>query len=288
MVPVGVGNNSTPINVLLLQTGFGDSDISHFCESSKDFDTQSEPLTDGLLGPSDSWDDRDEEAGIVDAEGDVDDEGPGGSEDGGEGDDTRLVGTKRKGKGKAQAQKKHVEVDEKKPTAPRPGKSMPVPTQKRTSKSAIDKFSEIAAKEEETTQKVIELKKTKLKASADREIAKVKSKAEIKMNQDRLRAELEMKKMEYEYQLKIAATQPGGAPLQPFSSLHKIPMFRGQSTDSSVLNSFTSSGHWNEAVASSSSRATQRSEPTFTEQLQDNSTDFDFSELNSLNNYYSK
>ena len=69
MVPVGVGNNSTPINVLLLQTGFGDSDISHFRESSKDFDTQSEPLTDGLLGPSDSWDDGDEEAGIADAEG---------------------------------------------------------------------------------------------------------------------------------------------------------------------------------------------------------------------------
>ena len=116
MVPVGVGNNSTPINVSLLQkpdtTGFGDSDMSHFRESSKDFDTQSEPLTDGLLplGPSDSWDDGDEEAGIADAEGDVDDEGPGGSEDGGEGDDTCLVGTKRKGKGKAQAQKKHVEV----------------------------------------------------------------------------------------------------------------------------------------------------------------------------------
>ena len=286
MVPVGVGNNSTPINISLLQTadttGFGDSDMSHFCESSKDFDTQSEPLTDGLLplGPSDSWDDGDEEAGIADAEGDVDDEGPGGSEDGGEGDDTRLVGTKRKGKGKAQGQKKHAKVDEKKPTAPRPGKSMPAPTQKKTSKSAIDKFSEIAAKEEETTQKVIELKKTKLKASADREIAKVKSKAEIKMNQDRLRAELEMKKMEYEFQLKIAAAQPGGAPPQ-------IPMFRGQSTNSGVSNSFTSGGHWNEAVASSSSRASQRSEPTFTEQLQDNSTDFNFSELNNLN-YYSK
>ena len=167
-------------------------------------------------------------------------------------------------------------AEQKKPTAPRPGKSMPAPTQKKTSKSAIDKFSEIAAKEEETTQKVIELKKTKLKASADREIAKVKSKAEIKMNQDRLRAELEMKKMEYEYQLKIAAAQPGGA------------LFRGQSTNSSVSNSFTSGGHWNKAVASSSSRAAQRSEPTFTEQLQDNSTDFDFSELNSLNNYYSK
>jgi hypothetical protein len=95
--------------------------------------------------------------------------------------------------------KKISKVDEKKPMAPCPGKSTPALTQRKTSKSAIDKFSKIAAKEEETTQRVIKLKKTKLKASTDREIAKVKSKAEIKMNQDRLRAELEMKKMEYEY-----------------------------------------------------------------------------------------
>ena len=55
MVPVGVGNNSTPINLSLLQkpsdtSGFGESDASHFKrESSKDFDTQSsEPWTDGF------------------------------------------------------------------------------------------------------------------------------------------------------------------------------------------------------------------------------------------------
>ena len=59
---------------------------------------------------------------------------------------------------------------------PRPGKSTPALTQRKTSKSAINKFSEIAAKEEETTQRVIELKRTKLKASTDREIAKVKLK----------------------------------------------------------------------------------------------------------------
>ena len=95
--------------------------------------------------------------------------------------------------------KKILKVDEKKPMAPCPRKSTPTSTQRKTSKSAINKFSEIAAKEEETTQRVIELKRTKLKASTGREITKVKSKAEIKMNQDRLCAELEMKKMEYEY-----------------------------------------------------------------------------------------
>ena len=56
--------------------------------------------------------------------------------------------------------KKISKVDEKKPMAPRPGKSTPALTQKKTSKSAINKFSEIAAKEEETTQRVIELKRT--------------------------------------------------------------------------------------------------------------------------------
>jgi hypothetical protein len=83
-------------------------------------------------------------------------------------------------------------VDEKKPMAPHPGKSTPTLTQRKTSKSAINKFSE-------TTQRVIELKRTKLNVSTDRKIAKVKSKAEIKMNQDWLHAELEMKRMEYKY-----------------------------------------------------------------------------------------
>jgi hypothetical protein len=108
------------------------------------------------------------------------------------------------------------------------------------------------------------LKKTKLKALADKEIVKVKSKAEIKMNQDQLRAELEMKKMEYEYRFRFAASQPGGAPSQP-PPLPKIPDLPnethshtfglgGQSTNASVSNSFTSGGHWTEAIAGSSSR----------------------------------
>ena len=178
--------------------------------------------------------------------------------------------------------KKILKVDEKKPMAPHPGKLTPASTQRKTSKSAIDKFSEIAAKEEETTQRVIKLKRTKLKASTDREIAKVKLKAEIKMNQDRLRAELEMKKMEYEYQFKLAAVQPGRPP-QSLPSLPKIPdlpnkthldIFGGYS---STTNSFTSGGHWNKVVAGSSS--TGQSEPTFTEQLQDGSTEYNSGNL---------
>jgi len=305
MVPVGVGNNSTPINVSLLQrssdtTGIGDSDISHLRESSKDFDTQSEPWTEGPPWGDPEGEGDDEGAGHIDAEGDIDDEH--GSEDGGDGDDARL-GSKRKGKGKEgevnSRQKKRGKVDEKKPMGPRPGKSTPAPTQNKTSRTAIDKFSDIAAKEEETTQKVIELKRTKLKAHSDKEIAKVKSKAEVKMNQDRLRAhlaekqmELEMKKMEYEYRFKLAtqtATQPRGpSPRAQTPGLPSLPQFpglpnethahafEGQSTNFHLPNSFSSGGHWNEMVAGSSS-TTSSTEPTFTEQLQDNSTDFNLS-----------
>ena len=78
MVPVGVGNNSTPINILLLQkpdtAGLGDSEAIHFCDL-EDFDSQSKPWTkpwtDRLLG----GDNGDEGAGNKDAQGDVDDEG---------------------------------------------------------------------------------------------------------------------------------------------------------------------------------------------------------------------
>ena len=98
IVPVRVGNNSTPINISLLQkpdtAGLGDSKAICF-RDLEDFDSQSEPWTklwtNGLL-----WgDDGDEGAGNKDAQGDVDDKG--GSEDGSDGD---IVRRKRKGKEK--------------------------------------------------------------------------------------------------------------------------------------------------------------------------------------------
>ena len=186
MIPVGVGNNSTPINVLLLQNSWeaSDCDVSHFCESSKDFDTTSEEI---IWPPTPDCDrdneasDEGAEAGNVNLNADVEIET--GSEIGrnGEGEGAQI-GDKRKGKGKDETNldlrlKKHVKVEKKPMVGPHPGKSTPAAaSQKKTAKSAIDKFSEIAAREEETTQKVIEFKKTKLRAYSDKEIAKVKSK----------------------------------------------------------------------------------------------------------------
>ena len=90
MVPVRVGNNSTPINISLLQkpdtAGLGDSEAIRF-RDLKDFDSQSKPWTgpwiDGLLG----GDNGDEGAENEDAQGDVDDKG--GGEDGSDGDIVR-------------------------------------------------------------------------------------------------------------------------------------------------------------------------------------------------------
>lgn len=92
MVPVGVGNNSTPINVSLLQisqdtTAIGDSD--HFHESSKEFDGLSEPLTEDIdFWPWSPTPQAYCDAGNVDAEGDV--EVDVGSEDSGEGNDAKI------------------------------------------------------------------------------------------------------------------------------------------------------------------------------------------------------
>jgi hypothetical protein len=80
----------------------------------------------------------------------------------------------------------------------------------------VEKFLEIALKEDETTQKILELKKTKAKGVADKEIAKVKSKADIEMNRDKLKVELaskkhanklEEKKLKLKYKFKMAKLQ---------------------------------------------------------------------------------
>ena len=152
MIPVGVGNNSTPINVSLLQNSWdaSDRDVSHFRESSKDFDTTSEKI---IWPPTPDRDhdneasDEGAEAGNVNLNADVEIET--GSEIGcnGEGEGAQI-GDKRKGKGKDEMNsdlrpKKHVKVEKKPMVGPRPGKSTPAtaPSQKKTAKSAIDKFS---------------------------------------------------------------------------------------------------------------------------------------------------
>lgn len=99
---------------------------------------------------------------------------------------------------------KRVVVDEKKPTAPRAGKSAPAePTVRKKARTGIDRFAEIAAREEETTQKALELKKTKFQGETEKALARVRAQAEIQMNKDKLRMEFAQKKLELEYKFKL-------------------------------------------------------------------------------------
>ena len=99
---------------------------------------------------------------------------------------------------------KKIKVDEKKPMAPRTSKSTPAAsssTQKK-SRTGLKKFSDVAVKEEETTQKIIDLKKTKAQGFENKEIAKVKSKADVEMNRNKLKANLAARKLELEFEAK--------------------------------------------------------------------------------------
>ena len=124
--------------------------------------------------------------------------------------DTVLRGKKRKHQdadvdGKKLA--KRVVVDEKKPTAPRAEKSTPAEPSSKKAKTGIERFADIAAREEETTQKALEVKRTKVQGETDRVVAKVKAQAEIQMNKDKLRAEYVQKKLEFEFKLQMVQWQ---------------------------------------------------------------------------------
>jgi len=62
----------------------------------------------------------------------------------------------------------------------------------------------VSVKEEETTQKLFELKKTKVKTETEKQVARVKAKADVKMQADKLKANLAIKKMEFDFRLQMA------------------------------------------------------------------------------------
>ena len=75
----------------------------------------------------------------------------------------------------------------------------------------------IAAKEEETTQKVLDLKKLKARGDNDKALVKIKAKVDLKMQQMKLKADLAQKRMDHEFQFQMVRmghfqTQPGAGP----------------------------------------------------------------------------
>jgi transcriptional regulator with GAF, ATPase, and Fis domain len=115
-------------------------------------------------------------------------------------------------------------------TSARAGKSTPAaPTASqralKKAKTGIERISAIAAKEEETTQKVLELKKLKAKGEYDKSLARIKAKADLKIEQMKIRAELAQKKMDLaqkkmdnDFQLELARMQMGHAYMMGSSS----------------------------------------------------------------------
>lgn len=165
----------------------------------------------------------------------------------------------------------------KKSKGPREGKSTLLTTLPKKGKTlaGIDRFADIAAREEETTQKVLELKKTKFESERDKSVAKVKAKADIQMNKDKLRAELAQKKLELEYQFKLQMAQMSsgsarsGLALHDHSASHSntTPNYSWTGWDSAQTQSYRQSG------SESSDQAGTAAAGLFTHQLNNDCID---------------
>jgi hypothetical protein len=209
-VPVGVGNNSSGYDVSILVPSGNTSEID-WSDLGLGLDT-----TDGD-GERNGNDNGGGDGNGEDGHGDSDSEGA--DDEGGNSDiddvtmekqvpsETPSLKTPIVTKRKATA----VEAPETKTlkTSARAGKSTPtaVTASQRASKkpkTGIEKINAIAAKEEETTQKVLELKKLKVKGENDKVLAKIKAKAEVKMQQMKLRAELAQQKLDNDFRLQMA------------------------------------------------------------------------------------
>ena len=184
-------------------------------------------------------------------------------------------------------------------------------TAQKKARTGIDRFADIAAREEETTQKALELKKTKFKGETEKALARVRAQAEIQMNKDRLRMEYAQKKLEFDFKLQLQAVQAAQRPqmrgqsyptlqtfpghqFSPFSGHQNSSEFSFQGNDynsySSQTPSQASGSRWESNIASSSSSTqapysgwepspgptddTSKSESlSFTKQLNSNNSD---------------
>ena len=176
---------------------------------------------------------------------------------------------------------KKVVIDDKKPTTPCAGKSTPAeaPTRKKA-KTGIDCFADIAACEEETMLKVLELKKTKFQGEMEKAVARVRAQAEIQMNKDRLHAEYTQKKLEFNFKLWLQTVQQqqmGGhshssstniypTSQQSFSTFS--PPSSHQDTSGFSFDNYNSylsqaSSGWQPNMASSSTRGSSLSSSSF-------------------------
>ncbi|KAM6493203.1 hypothetical protein JOM56_011337 [Amanita muscaria] len=206
-VPVGVGNNGSGYDVSILAPNGNPSEFD---------------LSDPGLGLDTSYgdgkgDSDDNENGDGDGDGNSDENGDRDSE--GSDDEGRIkttAVTKRKA-----APVEGPEIKTLK-TSARAGKSTPATmASRRPSKkprTGLEKLNALAAKEEETTQKALDLKKLKATGENEKALARIKSRGDVKMQRMKLRAELAKKKMDNDLQLQMA--QMGAARAMGHMSTH--------------------------------------------------------------------
>ncbi|KAF8240324.1 hypothetical protein L208DRAFT_1234094, partial [Tricholoma matsutake] len=206
IIPAGLGNNSSGYDLLILDTSFA-SDFDPSDGQGYDIDLDNETQS-GMADEFEPEDEGDNDLAEGNSDGDKEEE---------RGKD-QLARTSKV----STTKQKVVPVEEKKPgvdgknTAACNRKSAPMtqPAAKKI-KTGISKLEAITIKEEETTQKVLDLKKTKAQGVTERELAKICARTQ----QYKLKAELaskkldmEAKKMEHEFQLCMAQLghcQPG-------------------------------------------------------------------------------
>jgi hypothetical protein len=206
LLPVGVGNNDTPIDASVVLPGFNDDNDISSDYLELDFDGVIEVVggEDNASEKDDHDKDSDEDLGepeeslekvnglSFDDESDVNNDGMG------------KVPAKRKTNVSGKLPAEHIKKMKK--TGPLPTKSTPAPKPVPSNlkkKSLVDRFADTSKAEEETVQKRIELKKEKVVAEKDMKVASVKAKAVIEMKKHELKSKYALEKMRLEHEFHL-------------------------------------------------------------------------------------
>jgi hypothetical protein len=150
--------------------------------------------------------------------------------------------------GKGAGKRRAVEMGDQKTvearkTVAKQGTSSPAAAQPPAKKkwTGIERLEVLATKEEETTQKMLDLKKVKAQGVTERALAKIKASAEIKIQRERMRAELTAKKLDHEFQLRMAQINHV-PPAQPYFGASTSTISAGNSMHGTSSSGWSGAG----------------------------------------------
>lgn len=220
LVPVGLGNNLTPVGLSLLLPSNKPSDDPAVSGDDGEADEGGAGQTvDDLrdLEPSEAvldWDVEFTALGATTTSNTEESDGIGVGPDSDKEDNT-LVAVPAKRKVKTEAK---TNLNNEKKTPARPGISAPaVRPEKKKAKSAVERFSDIAQMEE-SAQKELDLKAMKVKGVSSVKIAKIEAQTRLQIEKEKTKAVLAAKKMDQAFQLQMLELQQWSAQFQHFSS----------------------------------------------------------------------